>query len=116
VGILPAQTKAAIKWLSGSLWAELHGEGLGVTVVHSGAIKTHIMDEALKSAEHKDTFAKTMSIVDKFAMSPKKAAQRILKALKKDKMRVVVGIDAMLFEGAKRAMPENIHKIFLLAS
>lgn len=108
-------TKAAIKGFSESLWAELHGEGVGVTVVHPGAIRTSIMDEALKSAEHQDAFARTKAIVDKMAMPVDKAAKKILKAVKKDKMRVVIGADALLFEGAKRAMPDQVHKIFLLA-
>lgn len=108
-------TKAAIKGFSESLWAELHGEGVGVTVVHPGAIRTAIMDEALKSAEHQDTFARTKDIVDKMAMPADKAAKRILKAVSKDKMRVVIGADARLFEGAKRAMPNQVHKLFLLA-
>lgn len=29
-------------------------------------------------------------------------------------MRVVVGVDALLFEGAKRALPDHAHKLFLL--
>jgi short-subunit dehydrogenase len=107
-------TKAAIKGLSESLWAELHGEGVGVTVVHPGAIRTHIMDEALKSAEDQELFARTKSIVDKIAMPVDKAARKILKAVRKDKMRVVIGADALLFEGAKRVMPAQVHKLFLL--
>ncbi len=107
-------TKSAIKGFSESLWAELHGEGIGVTVVHPGAIRTNIMDEALKSAEDKDGFARTKELVDKMAMPVDKAAKKILKAVRKDKMRVVIGADAMLFEGAKRAMPDQIHKLFLL--
>jgi short-subunit dehydrogenase len=109
-------TKSAIKGFSESLWAELHGEGVGVTVVHPGAIRTAIMDEALKSAEHEDAFARTKAIVDKFAMPADKAARKILKAVRKDKMRVVVGADALLFEGAKRVLPDHIHKLFLLQS
>jgi len=100
-------TKSAIKGFSESLWAELHGEGVGVTVVHPGAIRTNIMDEALKSAEHQDTFARTKAMVDKMAMPVDKAAKKILKAVRKDKMRVVIGADALLFEGAKRAMPDQ---------
>lgn len=107
-------TKAAIKGFSESLWAELHGEGVGVTVVHPGAIRTGIMDEALKSAENQDAFAKTKAMVDKMAMPADKAAKKILKAVRKDKMRVVVGLDALFFESAKRAMPEEIHRMFLL--
>jgi short-subunit dehydrogenase len=107
-------TKSAIKGFSESLWAELHGEGVGVTVVHPGAIRTAIMDEALKSAEDPDAFARTKALVDKMAMPVDKAAKKILKAVRKDKMRVVVGADAMLFEGAKRALPDQVHKLFLL--
>lgn len=108
-------TKSAIKGFSESLWAELHGEGVGVTVVHPGAIRTNIMKEAMKSAENKKAFAKTQSLVDKMAMPVEKAAKKILKAVKQDKMRVVVGTDAMLFDGAKRILPDHIHKMFLLA-
>jgi short-subunit dehydrogenase len=109
-------TKSAIKGFSESLWAELHGEGIGLTVVHPGAIRTHIMDEALKSAENKDGFARTKAMVDKMAMPVDKAAKKILKAVRQDKMRVVVGTDAWLFESAKRALPDHIHKLFLLQS
>ena len=107
-------TKAAIKGFSESLWAELHPQGIGVTVALPGAIRTSIMDEALKSAEDHDAFEKTKAIVDKKAMSADQAAKKILKAVRKDKMRVVVGLDAKFFESAKRAMPEDIHKLFLL--
>ena len=107
-------TKAAIKGFSESLWAELHPQGIGVTVALPGAIRTSIMDEALKSAEDREAFEKTKAVVDKMAMPVDKAARKILKAVIKDRMRIVVGLDAMLFEGAKRAMPENVHKMFLL--
>jgi hypothetical protein len=43
-----------------------------------------------------------------------KAAKKILNAVRKDKMRVVIGTDALLFEGAKRTLPDQVHKIFLL--
>lgn len=109
-----SMTKSAIKGFSESLWAELHPEGIGVTVVHPGAIRTGIMDEALKSAEDQDAFARTKAMVDKMAMPVDKAARKILKAVRKDKMRVVIGVDALLFESAKRAMPDQIHKLFLL--
>jgi short-subunit dehydrogenase len=110
-----AATKSAVKGFSESLWAELHGQGIGVTVAHPGAIRTNIMSEALKTAEHRDAFAKTKAIVDKMAMPVDKAARKILKAVQQDKMRVVVGADALLFESAKRALPEFVHKMFLLA-
>jgi short-subunit dehydrogenase len=107
-------TKSAIKGFSESLWADLRGDGIGVTVVHPGAIRTHIMDEALKSAEDKDTFARTKALVDKMAMPVEKAAKKILKAVRKNELRVVIGADAKLFESAKRIMPDQVHKLFLL--
>jgi short-subunit dehydrogenase len=107
-------TKAAIKGFSESLWAELHGDGIGVTVVHPGAIRTHIMDEALKSADDRDAFARTKAMVERMAMPADRAARKILKAVRQDRMRVVVGADAALFENAKRALPESANKLFLL--
>ncbi|MEZ5569886.1 MAG: SDR family NAD(P)-dependent oxidoreductase [Halioglobus sp.] len=105
-------TKAAIKGFSESLWAEVHSQGIGVTVVHPGAIKTAIMDEAASSADDPEVFAKTRALVDKIAMPADKAVKKILKAVRKDKMRVVVGADALFFEGAKRALPTQVHRLF----
>jgi short-subunit dehydrogenase len=107
-------TKSAVKGFSESLWAELHGEGVGVTVVHPGAIRTNIMAAALESAEDQDAFARTQVLVDRMAMPVDKAAKKILKAVRQDRMRVVVGTDAAFFENAKRALPEQVHKLFLL--
>ena len=107
-------TKSAVKGFSESLWAELHGEGVGVTVVHPGAIRTNIMAAALESAEDQDAFARTQALVDRMAMPVDKAAKKILKAVRQDRMRVVVGTDAAFFENAKRALPEQVHKLFLL--
>lgn len=109
-----AATKSAVKGFSESLWAELHGEGVGVTVVYPGAIRTNIMAAALESAEDQDAFAKTKALVERMAMPVDKAAKTILKAVRKDKMRVVVGTDAAFFESAKRVLPESVHKMFLL--
>ena len=108
-----AATKSAIKGLSESLWAELRGEGIGVTVVHPGAIRTAIMQSALERAENRGAFARTKAAVDLMAMAPEKAARIILKAVRGNRMRVVVGPDARLFESAKRAMPERVHRIFV---
>jgi short-subunit dehydrogenase len=109
-----AATKSAIKGLSESLWAELHGQGIGVTVVHPGAIRTNIMNEALRDAEDRDAFARTKAMVDRMAMPVDQAARKILKAVRRNRMRVLVGADAALFDGAKRTWPEWANRIFLL--
>lgn len=109
-----AATKSAIKGLSESLWAELHGQGIGVTVVHPGAIRTNIMNEALRDAEDRDAFARTQAMVDRFAMPVDRAAARILRAVRRDRMRVLVGADAAAFDGMKRTWPEWANRIFLL--
>ena len=51
---LPAQssycaTKAAVKGLTESLWAEWGAAGIGVTSVHPGAIKTDMMRATLRT-------------------------------------------------------------------
>jgi len=62
----------------------VHSEGIGVTVVHPGAIKTAIMDEAARSADYPEEFAKTRALVDKIAMPADKAANCIKTKYRKD--------------------------------
>ena len=53
--------------------------------------------------------------VRRLAVPVEKAVKKMLGAVKKDKMRVVIGADALFFESAKRTAPDIVHKLFLLA-
>lgn len=105
-------TKAAVRVISESMWAELHKDNVGVTTVHPGAIRTNIMRAHLDSSTNLEVAKKTAEKVEKFAMAPEKAVKKIVKAVKKDKQRVTIGPDAKAVELLKRFLPNAIHKPF----
>ena len=55
------------------------------------------------------------ALVAKFGRSPEYLAQKVLKAVKANRMRVVIGPDAWLFEIGKRLFPQWIHIPFRIA-
>ena len=114
---LPAQssycaTKAAVKGLSESLWAEWGAAGIGVTSVHPGAIKTDMMQATLKDSDDLTAAKKNMEMVAKIGMAPDMAAEKILRAVHKKKMKVLVGKDAVIMDMMKRFTPGLIHGLF----
>ena len=114
---LPAQssycaTKAAVKGLTESLWAEWGAAGIGVTSVHPGAIKTDMMQATLKDSDDLAAAQKNMEMVAKIGMAPDAAAEKILRAVQKKKMKVLVGKDAVIMDAMKRFTPGLIHGLF----
>lgn len=108
-------TKAAVRALSESLYAELKPKGIHVMSLHPGAIKTNIFAAAIASAEKPEQSKKMFDAVAKIAMKPEKAARKIVKATEKKRQRLVICVDAKAIEIAKRLMPSMLHKIFAWA-
>jgi short-subunit dehydrogenase len=106
-------TKAAVKALNESLYAELKGQNIHVCSVHPGAIKTNLFEVAIANSDNPEASRKMFDLVSKVAMNPDRAAEIIIKAVEKKKMRVLVGLDAHLVERAKRLLPVSFH--YLLA-
>lgn len=105
-------TKAAVKTFSETLRVELACHNIGVTSIHPGAIRTNILNAALaKSGDDEDT-RKMAALVDRFGKSPDFLAQKVIRAVKHNRMRVLVGMDAYLFEWLKRLLPVLIHTPF----
>lgn len=113
---LYAASKFAIRGFSESLWAELAGSNVGLTVVHAGAIKTNIMRAAeFTKAQDKEQL---VALMDRFAMPPERAVKKILAAVRKNKMRQTIGLESYLARFAERFAPGATHwllkKVFLL--
>ncbi len=108
-------TKAAVKAFSETLRVELAYYNIGVTSIHPGAIRTNILNAALtRSGDDEDT-KKMAALVDRFGTSPGYLATKVVKAVKANRMRVLIGPDAYLFEFFKRLFPVWIHTPFRLA-
>lgn len=111
-------TKFAVRGFTESLRQELDMMNCGVsaTSVHPGGIKTAIARKSVASPEIEEfTGADAESgkeFFEKFFItSAEKAADIILKAVKKDKRRVLVGPDAVAMDAMVRTLPESYQAI-----
>ena len=89
-------TKYAVRGMSEAVREELliAGHPVGVTVVHPGGIKTAIARNSRTSAEE-DKDATAAFFDEKLArMTPERAAEIIWGAVRKDRARCLVGLDA----------------------
>jgi hypothetical protein len=105
-------TKAAVRSLSESLQVELAGANIGVTSVHPGAIRTNILKSAARLGGDPDQTAQLEAIALRFGMAPENVAARIVRAVKRNRLRVRIGIDAYLTDWLKRLLPVAIHAPF----
>ena len=113
---MPAQgpynsSKFALRGFTDCLREELDMMDCGVsaTSVHPGGIKTSIaksgrVDSSIRALgfDERDFWQKFES---RFITEPDKAARIIIRAVQKNKRRVLVGTDAYLFDAAARLLP-----------
>ncbi|MCW2685379.1 MAG: acetoin dehydrogenase [Mycobacterium sp.] len=106
--------KFAVRGFTEALRQEmvLAGHPVKVTTVHPGGIKTAIARnataaEGLDAKELANVFDKKMA-----STSPRKAAQIILEAVRKDKARVLVGADAKILDVIVRITGSGYQKLF----
>ncbi len=104
-------SKAAVRAFTEALRMELElsGAPVSATSVHPGGIKTNVArsarsDDSLRSLgvspeESRKNFEKL------FITGPDKAAEIILRAVQKDRRRVLVGPDAHVIDGLARLLP-----------
>ncbi len=98
-------SKAAVKIFTEGLYSELKETNVGVTVIHPGAINTNIMTnsgvgtpESARAAEENSSY-KTLPAAE--------AAAIIIKAIEKNKFRVMVGNDARMLDIFYRISPKR---------
>lgn len=97
--------KAAVRSISETLYAELYRDGIGVTAVLPGAIKTDMILATLQESDNVRTAEKSYQMVQKRGNTPEYAAKCIVKAIEKRYLRVRIGKDAVILDILKRLMP-----------
>jgi len=105
-------TKAAVKALSESLYAECKVKNIHVLSVHPGAINTPLFDYAVEHSDNPEASKKMFDRIRRVAMTPASAAEKIVTASQRQKQRVVIGLDAHLVDLIKRLMPATTHRLF----
>lgn len=120
---VPGQThycasKFGVRGFSEALAAELEGEGVRVTSVHPGGVKTNIARnaevDALKDGDTKESVAERFESVA--ITTPEKAAEIIVKGAAKGARRVLVGPDAHAISVIQRLFPRRYLKVMRLIS
>ncbi len=96
-------SKAAVKLFTESLYAELLGTNVHVSIVFPGAIGTDI---AARSGVVMDAAAAEEGASSFNPMPPAEAAAAILKGIEKDKFRILVGSDAKFMNFLYRLSPK----------
>lgn len=106
---VPGQTmygasKAAVKLFTEGLYSELIGTNVHATIVFPGAIGTNIAANsgATLASANLDKDAKKMK-----AISPRTAAQGIIRGMERNEYRVLIGPDAKLMDFLSRSMPKQ---------
>jgi short-subunit dehydrogenase len=102
-----AASKFAVRGFTESVRHELAADGVGVTVVHPGGIRTRIAEtartgsgvSAAEIAEGKKQFAKLLRI------PPEKAAALIVGAIEKRRPRLLIGASAKVPDVLVRLRP-----------
>ncbi len=102
-------TKAAVRALSESLYAELRRERIGVSTIHPGCIDTSIVrsgrmaDESMRQS--------VQALFDRRGAPPDVVARAILRAIERDRLFVRVRPETVLSDWAKRLFPGAIHRL-----
>jgi len=110
-------TKFGIRGFTESLRIELGlaGSRVGVSCIHPGGIKTNIVRNARIYPEDglEVDLAEVVEEFDKKARTtPEKAAEIIIRGIKKGKKRILVGWDAHLIDWVQRLFPVGYGRIF----
>ena len=105
--------KFAIRGFTEALRHEMKGSGIKVACVHPGGIKTNILRNArfLQSVQTTER-EQAVSGFDRLARTtPDQAAQTIINGIKKDKPRILIGMDARILDWIQRLMPASYGKL-----
>jgi short-subunit dehydrogenase len=105
-------SKAGVRAFTEALWTELAGTKVRLTCVHPGGIRTNV----IRSARMLDPAARARAVAlqERFAMPADRAAARIIRAIERNRFRVLVGIDAHFGVLLKRLFPVGFQRLFNL--
>jgi short-subunit dehydrogenase len=110
--------KFAVRGFTEALREELEIEGSGVsaTSVHPGGIRTNIVaNSRLGQVDGRlPTRDEAMEQFERLARtSPEDAAKRIVKGVKRNERRVLIGMDAQLIDGMQRLLPTAYQRLLI---
>lgn len=107
--------KFAVRGFTDVLRNELAGTGVSVSTVFPGGVRTNIAATARLGGGR--TEAQRAIVAEKFAQnsmtSPEQAAEVILKGIRRNKARILVGFDARVIDWVTRLLPTGYSPLLL---
>jgi NAD(P)-dependent dehydrogenase (short-subunit alcohol dehydrogenase family) len=105
--------KFAIRGFTEALRHEMRGSGIVVACVHPGGVKTNVMRNARFLQSVQTTVREqAASGFDRLARtSPDQAAQTIVKGIKRNNPRILIGMDARILDWLIRLLPASYGKL-----
>lgn len=105
-------SKFAVRGFGESLRGELQPQRIGVTTVFPGLVNTNVVNASRaageKGAELKDW---TADFFARFALAPEKCARRIVRAIERNKARVLITPESHVADWLKRLFPTGIDTV-----
>ncbi|MEM7372267.1 MAG: SDR family oxidoreductase [Bacteroidota bacterium] len=105
-------SKFAVRGFTESLRAEHLSTSMHVMVVHPGGIKTNIARNARTRGNDPMREKDVANFEKAFKTTPEKAAETIMKAIARNKSRLLIGSDARVIDLFTRLMPEKFVRTF----
>ena len=108
-----AASKFAVRGFSEALRHELADDGVGVTVVHPGGVRTRIAESArMGSGVSIEEYERGREqFVKLLRMPPEKAAERIVAAVERRRPRLLIGWSATVPDALVRLLPGSYWKL-----
>ncbi|MFP4473909.1 MAG: SDR family NAD(P)-dependent oxidoreductase [Desulfatibacillaceae bacterium] len=108
-------SKFAIRGFTEALGMELAGTNIHVTCVHPGGIRTNIAKNSRHTAKDDCAFGDKQQAMETFEKvartTPEQAAKVIVKGIKKNRRRVLIGADAYVMDTIQRLFPVTYQRI-----
>ncbi|MET0591531.1 MAG: SDR family NAD(P)-dependent oxidoreductase [Polyangiaceae bacterium] len=111
-------SKFAVRGFTEALRQELADTSVRVTSVHPGGIKTNIVRNGRHYQDptgnaNRDAVAREFEKVARTTAD--QAAEQIIKAILRERPRLLIGLDAVLIDRMQRLMPENYDRLIAKA-
>ena len=102
--------KYGVLGFTDALRHEMRGTGIGVSTIHPGGINTNIVRHA-RIQQGPDAEAEHEEAIERFAQftmtQPDGAAKTIMKGIRRNKARILIGPDAHFVDWVKRVFPSH---------
>ena len=107
--------KSAVRGFCDALREEVRADGVHVLLIMPGGIRTEIVrnskvNKFINAGASQEDVHRAHNAAS--LTSPEQAAEIILRAIRERRPRVLVGWDAVLYDGLTRLMPSTAHRIY----